>query len=129
VLCEEHHFSFENGQGKSLFRFVRYRPFGDDTHSVIPGYRSVRKGCIGRSECESLPLGPQKQMTNGSRGATSQSSVALSSRALKALEYCLGGRENRNHLRIPIEHSNGQGAIDDAKYRRCRRPFVDCEGL
>jgi len=56
------------------------------------------------------------------------SSAALSARALKALEYCLGGRENRNLFRIPIEHSNGEGAIDDAKYRR-RLPFVDCEGL
>jgi len=59
----------------------------------------------------------------------SQLSSALSSRVLKALEHCLGGRENRNHFRIPIEHSNGEGAIDDAKYRRGRRPFVDREGL
>ena len=59
----------------------------------------------------------------------SQSSAALNSRALKALEYCLGGRENRNHLRIPIEHSKGEGAIDDAKYRCRRCSFVDCEGL
>jgi hypothetical protein len=60
----------------------------------------------------------------------SQSSAALSSRALKALEYCLSGRENRNHIRIPIEHSNREGAIDDAKHRRRRRrPSIDCEGL
>ena len=58
-----------------------------------------------------------------------QSSAALSSRALKALEYGLCRRENRNHFRIPIEHSKGEGAIDDAQYRRCRRSFVDCEGL
>jgi hypothetical protein len=45
----------------------------------------------------------------------SQSSAALSSRALKALEYCLGGRENRNPLRSPIEHSRGEGSVDDAK--------------
>jgi hypothetical protein len=59
----------------------------------------------------------------------SQSTAALSSRALKTLEYCLGGRKNRNNLRRPIEHSRGECAIDDAKYPRRRRPFVDCEGL
>jgi hypothetical protein len=49
--------------------------------------------------------------------------TALSSRVLEALEHCLGGRDNRNLLRSPIEHSNGEGAIDDAKYRR-GRPLV-----
>ena len=62
----------------------------------------------------------------GSFDNGSESSAALSPRALKAIEYCLGGRENRNHLRISIEHSKGEGAIDDAKYRRRRRSFLDC---
>jgi hypothetical protein len=59
----------------------------------------------------------------------SQSSAALSSCALKALEYCLGGQENWNVLRSPIDHPCSEGAIDDAEYRSGRRPCVDCEGF
>lgn len=58
-----------------------------------------------------------------------QSPAALRARTLKGFEYCLGGRENRNHSGISIEHSKREGAVDDAQDRRCRRFFVDCEGL
>ncbi len=49
----------------------------------------------------------------------------LSSRALEALEHCIGGREKRNLLRSPIDHSSGEGTIDDTKYHRGRGTFVD----
>lgn len=58
-----------------------------------------------------------------------QSSAALSSRALKALEYGLCRRDDRNLLRSSIDHARGEGAIDDAQDRRCRRSLVDGEGL
>ena len=48
-----------------------------------------------------------------------------SSRALEALEHCIGGREKRNFLRSSIDHSRGEGTIDDTKYHRRRGTFID----
>jgi hypothetical protein len=52
---------------------------------------------------------------------TGRSGVASIPGGRKAPEYYLGGRENLNRLRIPVEHSKAQSAVDDGKYRfRCR---------
>ena len=60
---------------------------------------------------------------------SSRSETALGSRALKAPQDCLGGREKRNLPRSSIDHSRGKGTIDDAKYPRRRSISINRIGL
>ena len=60
---------------------------------------------------------------------TGRSFAASNWLVLKALEHCLGWRENRNLFRNSIEHPRGEATIDDTQ-QGCSHCFlVEGEGL